>query len=476
MGQWTELLGELSESHLDRVFASCAEQEVPAGRVLVEEGSSPDAMFFLIRGLLDVQLSALPGVSVARLGPGEIVGDMSFLDHLPASATVVVAEPSVVLRLPHAELLADMEAQPALAVAFYRVLGAALSRRLRSALDRLGTPLASAALPPVWQRAQDAIADFTRQLLAADKQVIRSKGQPSAETLAVLPQAWSELARVLTALLAESPGERATAEIGRLAQRELLPYLLMTQVAERMYSKPRGYAGDYLTLELMYAGTGGGSGRLGPLLDHCFLQDRAARAVRNRRTLVADEIVRSVERAPPGEVVQILVLACGPAREVFDALERLPDPTRLHATLVDADGGALEFVGEEALRRGVREQLTLAHENPIFLAIGRKKLALPPLDLVYSIGLIDYATDKVVLRLVDHAHDVLRPGGRVLLGNFHPANTSRVLMDHVLEWQLVYRTEADLDRLFLASRFARPSTRQVFEAEGIDLFAECIKA
>jgi hypothetical protein len=72
-------------------------------------------------------------------------------------------------------------------------------------------------------------------------------------------------------------------------------------------------------------------------------------------------------------------------------------------------------------------------------------------------------------------HDKLRPGGRVLLGNFHPRNPTRGLMDHVLDWRLVYREEADMDRLFKSSKFGRPCSRVVFEDEGIDLFAECRK-
>jgi len=63
----------------------------------------------------------------------------------------------------------------------------------------------------------------------------------------------------------------------------------------------------------------------------------------------------------------------------------------------------------------------------------------------------------------------------VIVGNFHPANTAREFMDHVLEWNLIHRTEADMNRLFEASDFRRPCTQITFEAEGIDLFAECVK-
>jgi hypothetical protein len=58
---------------------------------------------------------------------------------------------------------------------------------------------------------------------------------------------------------------------------------------------------------------------------------------------------------------------------------------------------------------------------------------------VYSVGLIDYFSDASVRKLI-------------------------------------HRTEDDLHRLFAASAFGRPCTRIRFEAEGVNMFAECVKA
>jgi len=44
-------------------------------------------------------------------------------------------------------------------------------------------------------------------------------------------------------------------------------------------------------------------------------------------------------------------------------------------------------------------------------------------------------------------------------------------MDHVLDWRLTHRDEAEMNRLFLASKFARPCSRILFEDEGINLLA-----
>ena len=73
------------------------------------------------------------------------------------------------------------------------------------------------------------------------------------------------------------------------------------------------------------------------------------------------------------------------------------------------------------------------------------------------------------------AYGMLRPGGRLVLGNFHPANSSRARMDHMLDWPLAHRDEADLDRLYGASAFWRGATAIRYEPEGVNLFAECVK-
>jgi hypothetical protein len=72
-------------------------------------------------------------------------------------------------------------------------------------------------------------------------------------------------------------------------------------------------------------------------------------------------------------------------------------------------------------------------------------------------------------------HDKLRPGGRVLIANVHPRNPSRGLMDHMLDWRLTHRDEAQMSALFQKSRFAQPCSRVVFEQEGAMLLAECRK-
>src|SRR6185436_9310247 len=229
--------------------------------------------------------------------------------------------------------------------------------------------------------------------------------------------------------------ESSRQALGALAKRELLPLICLTETAERFYSKPRGYAGDYFTIELIYRNEPKGIGRIGPLLDECFLALPGSQAARNRRDLLANEILATCA-AYPTRQVNVTSLACGPAREIFDVFERLKESSRLSVTGVDIDQEALELLRVRCVEYGLSDRVTGVHGNLIYMATGRQDLAVPPQDLIYSIGLIDYFDDEFVVKLMYWIYDLLRPGGRVILGNFHPRNPDKAGMDYVMDWRL----------------------------------------
>lgn len=323
-----------------------------------------------------------------------------------------------------------------------------------------------------WAVSDALLEDFKRVLIDADRAAIQNHGDLPPEAASDVRKRFGELCLWLNRELGDAgPGSpEAKQELGARVQRELLPYLMLTENGERWYSKPRGYAGDFLSIERIYADRPGGSCRLGPLLDRCFLDLHAAQAVRNRRGLLCEEIDRVIAERR-GEPARVLSMACGPARELFDVYASLRDPSLLKATCLDIDLQALAFVSDLRDRRKLKQHMKLENANLVYLATGRQKLDLPPQDLVYSIGLIDYFDDAFVVRLLDFTYDRLRPGGTVILGNFHPDNPSRGMMDHVLDWKLIHRSEGDMNRLFQASKFGRPCDAIRFEEQRINLFA-----
>jgi CRP-like cAMP-binding protein len=77
------------------------------------------------------------GVTIARIGPGEICGEMAFLENTHATASVIAEEAMVVYGVAWPALQDLFELYPHLASRFYRSLAVSLSRRLRGQISRI---------------------------------------------------------------------------------------------------------------------------------------------------------------------------------------------------------------------------------------------------------------------------------------------------------------------------------------------------
>lgn len=460
------LLGALPGTDLDLLTGPARELQVISGQRVVRAGEQPDALFVVLDGSMEAVHPETDEV-LGTFGAGESFAEMSFVQRVPASADVRARESSLLLQIPSDALESVLEEHPAFGARFHRVVGSTIAERLR-ATNRKKARVERTAPEDAWGALFERIRGFKERIVGVDKLALKNGGVIPEDVQHEVRAGFTSLVKDLNDVFGSTADEGVRARMGARVQAELLPYLLLTELGERMYGKPRGYAGDYLTIANMYADVPAGTGRLGPLFDRCLRDQAAGQAVRNRRALLAEEIQATLAEREGN--VRVTSLACGPAQELFDVYEQLPDATRLRATCVDIDHSALAHVADRIPAR-LRTAITLEHANLVYVALGRKKLALPPQHLIYSIGLIDYFNDKFVVNLLDFIHDALDEGGRCILGNFHPGNPTRALMDHVLDWPLIHRSEEDMNRLFTASKFGAPCERVRYESAGVNLFA-----
>jgi CRP-like cAMP-binding protein len=135
MGQATPAKNEMLRSL--PLFAGCSDRELAAvgravdevcateGDVLIREGRFGQESFIIIEGEAGVTKR---GEFLARLGPGDLFGELSVLDHKVRTATVTALTPMRLLVI-HARNLLMVLAQGSAAATMLRTL----ARRLRAA-------------------------------------------------------------------------------------------------------------------------------------------------------------------------------------------------------------------------------------------------------------------------------------------------------------------------------------------------------
>lgn len=106
-----------------------------SGDVVITQGNRVDNLMVVARGMLRVTHMFEGGhlsEFVGPLGPGDVVGEMSFVDGQGASATLIADGDTEVLVIPRSAIDALMAETDCFAGRFYKDLFLHLSRRLRA--------------------------------------------------------------------------------------------------------------------------------------------------------------------------------------------------------------------------------------------------------------------------------------------------------------------------------------------------------
>jgi hypothetical protein len=107
------LFPELDPSHLDLLDRASREGWVNAGKVLIREEEAGDSMFLVTSGRLEAR-GHFDGreLLLATFGPGDIIGEVAFLNRVPRTATVTAVEDSTFVELPGDEVRAQLAEVP----------------------------------------------------------------------------------------------------------------------------------------------------------------------------------------------------------------------------------------------------------------------------------------------------------------------------------------------------------------------------
>jgi CRP-like cAMP-binding protein len=135
------LVQGLSPDARSALYALGAVLEVEVDQVIIEADAPNRHMYLLLEGAFKVNLPNRPqrpaGFTLGHRGPGDLLGEYSFLDALKPTARVTASTRGRVLRIPHGALRDLLAEDPVMSSVIYRNMLRYLVERLRAQDEEL---------------------------------------------------------------------------------------------------------------------------------------------------------------------------------------------------------------------------------------------------------------------------------------------------------------------------------------------------
>lgn len=481
------LLAEILPLARSRTFAS--------GETIMSPDDDAQAFYYVQQGSVEVSYTDQQAtrITVALIGEKEFFGEIGFFDG-ESRVRDIRANGEVTVTIFNAQTMNFLRQEiPGLYIDFLTFITQKICRKFRriagerepvaSYADLLSTrhsstyteskPIPASLLHSEgWHAATSRTSRFTAELfdlsLTLQQKDARGESDPASEKRCI--ELLGELSESLKDFQPIMAGSGYEEVMWGFLFKEVYPYLMRSRFAERAYFKPKGYAGDFLMMEHIYANEPKGDGRLGEIVDRFCLGRPGSLAIHGRRKLLRDRLAAiSAENANGGRMTRIMNLACGPNRELFDFLAECPYSELIEALCVDIDPEALQYTNQHVNIFPHRASIRLMSENVIKWSLGRVTHQLGMLDVIYSAGLCDYLEPRLFKALIRRCHEHLNPGGTLMLGNFRHYPDS-LFLDKLLKWELIYRDEDELRELFADTPFG-DRVEIVIEEAQVNLFA-----
>ncbi|MEN9868102.1 MAG: hypothetical protein RL748_3692 [Pseudomonadota bacterium] len=265
------------------------------------------------------------------------------------------------------------------------------------------------------------------------------------------------------------------------AQAALHPLILRAPFVFRAYTKPLGYAGDYQVVNQILDDPRQGASTYLEIVNTTFLQASVVVAHRNRIDVLVGFLVRMAEAArQAGRPFRVMNIGCGPAAEVQRFLQTYPDPELLSFELIDFSEETLDWTRERlsSIVGGLGKTVSIRYVRESVHQLIKRRLPSEveenrEFDVAYCAGLFDYLSDKVCAKLLNHLAGRLHHGGHLLFTNVHSRSPDRSVMEHLLEWYLIYRDEVKMESLLPEGAVQH---RIWDDATGVNVFAESLIA
>jgi len=133
----------LIDSDVATLEERCEQRTFVSGQTVIQEGSIAEALYVIVRGKARVMRNFLDNLTAeftGPLGPGDLLGEISFIDKSGASARIVADGDVTVVALPKPMIDAMIEEDTAFAGRLYHSILMTLCMRLRKTNMRVLPP------------------------------------------------------------------------------------------------------------------------------------------------------------------------------------------------------------------------------------------------------------------------------------------------------------------------------------------------
>lgn len=306
----------------------------------------------------------------------------------------------------------------------------------------------------------DRLRDSIRDLLSFAQQV------PDLNQATAVNAAWRSTYGLIESLcLAEEQG--VTRDKLRLALEPIRKLHSESPFMKRLQEWPRGYPGDFQTIELLYAQRNSSLPDTGAwFIEQIALASPMAQQHRNKIHFQRDLVNKALIEVDASRPAKIASVACGGSLDLhLSLLNSIDRDTEIY--LLDVDEEALKLSQQ---RIDSKRTKIVVFQGDVIKAT-RQLNRHGPFDLVLVGGLLDYLQDKHALFVIKALGSSLALHGTLYASNIKNENPYQAWLENIASWSMIDRTQEQLMEIFLASGFSTADVHITAEPTGLTLLA-----
>ncbi|NJO70336.1 MAG: class I SAM-dependent methyltransferase, partial [Bacteroidetes bacterium] len=215
--------------------------------------------------------------------------------------------------------------------------------------------------------------------------------------------------------------------------------LATSALVKRMQTWPRGFPGDFETIEWLCDGALNKMNSSTQVLDNILLYSPTAQQHRNKVVWQGNQVLKTIQNQTSAKVLSI---ACGGSRDLLSIVPFL-NHQLFSLCLNDVDNEALNLSVERMKDYTCNLEIV---QGDVFHSV-RKLNKFGPFDIIVAGGLFDYLDNRQAIWLLTHLIKMLKPDGNLCFTNISKGIPYNGWLDYLANWQLIARNSADIENL-----------------------------